>query len=171
MNDYRYDNQTVVGFIASSIVWGVIGILAGIWASIQLWAPELNIPPYFTYGRLRVVHTNILAFGLVLGALMGIFYYITMRLAKTSLAFPKLARVTLYLFNIGIFLGLVTLLGGYTQALEYAEFEWPLDIAVVILWVLFAIVIFGTLLKRKADVYIPMVYHRHNCYYSGYLYY
>ena len=159
MNDYRYDNQTVVGFIASSIVWGVIGILAGIWASIQLWAPELNIPPYFTYGRLRVVHTNILAFGLVLGALMGIFYYITMRLAKTPLAFPKLARVTLYLFNIGIFLGLVTLLGGYTQALEYAEFEWPLDIAVVILWVLFAIVIFGTLLKRKEkQMYISLWY-------------
>lgn len=85
MNDYRYDNQTVVGFIYTSIFWGVVGILAGIWIFIQMWNPAWNIPPYFTYGRLRVVHTNILAFGLVLGALIGIFYYVTMRLAKRPL--------------------------------------------------------------------------------------
>lgn len=157
MNDYQYDNQTVKLFIFSSIVWGVIGILAGVWVSIQMWNPAFQIPPYFTFGRLRVVHTNILAFGLVLGTLMGMFYYIAMRLCKIPLIFPKLARLTLYLFNIGIFLGLVTLLSGKTQALEYAEFEWPIDIAIVILWVIFAAVIFGTIIKRKEQqMYISL---------------
>ena len=159
MNDYQYDNQTVKGFIVSSIVWGVVGILAGVWISIQMWMPALNFAPLFTFGRLRSVHTNILAFGLVLGAIMGIFYYITMRLTKRPLVLPRLARFTLYLFNLGIALGLVTLLLGYTQSLEYAEFEWPLDIAIVILWVLFAIVIFGNILKRNEDqMYISLWY-------------
>ncbi len=159
MNDYQYDHHTVTGYIISSIFWGVVGILAGVWISFQMWLPELNFAPLFTFGRLRAVHTNILAFGLVLGALMGLFYYITMRLAKRPLALPKLARFTLYLFNVGITLGLVTLLMGYTQSLEYAEFEWPLDIAIVILWVLFAIVIFATILKRNEEqMYISLWY-------------
>jgi cytochrome c oxidase cbb3-type subunit I len=159
MNDYRYDNQTVVGFIYTSIFWGVVGILAGIWISIQMWNPAWNIPPYFTYGRLRVVHTNILAFGLVLGALMGIFYYVTMRLAKRPLLLPKLARLTLYVFNIAIFASLLSLLAGMNQALEYAELEWPLDIGVVVLWVLFAVNILGTIIKRKEEqMYISLWY-------------
>ncbi|MFA5354960.1 MAG: cbb3-type cytochrome c oxidase subunit I [Thermodesulfovibrionales bacterium] len=159
MNDYRFDNRTVMGFILSSIFWGVVGLVAGFWVSVQMWAPSWNIPELFTFGRLRVVHVNILAFGLVLGAIMGIFYYITMKLARRPLLFPKLARFTLYLFNIGIAAGTVTLLMGMTQSIEYAEFEWPLDIAVVILWVLFAVNLIGTILKRKEEqMYISLWY-------------
>lgn len=159
MGDYRYDNRTVTGFIISSIFWGVIGILTGVWISIQLWRPELNFPPLFTYGRLKAVHINILAFGLVLGALMGIFYYITMRLTKIPLVLPKLARFTLYFFNVGITAGFVTLLMGYTKSLAYNEFEWPINLAIVVLWVLFAIVIFANILKRKEEqMYISLWY-------------
>ncbi|MBI5741674.1 MAG: cbb3-type cytochrome c oxidase subunit I [Nitrospirae bacterium] len=159
MNDYQYDNLTVKGFITSSIFWGVVGILAGIWISIQMWSPSLNVPPYFTFGRLRVVHTNILAFGLVLGSLMGTFYYITMRLTRRPLLLPKLARLTLYLFNAAIALATVTLLLGMTQSLEYAELEWPLDVGVVILWVLFSVNILGTVIKRKEEqMYISLWY-------------
>jgi cytochrome c oxidase cbb3-type subunit I len=92
MSDYQYDNQTVRGFIISSIFWGVVGILIGLWISVQMWKPELNFPPFFTFGRLRVVHTNGLAFGLGIGAIFGISYYIVMRLTKRPLLFPKLAR-------------------------------------------------------------------------------
>jgi cytochrome c oxidase cbb3-type subunit 1 len=159
MGDYQYDNQTVRAFIISSIFWGVVGILTGVWISILLWKPELNFPPLFTYGRLRPIHINILAFGLVLGALMGIFYYITMRLTKRPLVFPRLARFTVYFFNVGIALGLITLLLGYTKSLNYNEFEWPINVAVVILWVLFAIVILGTIIKRKEEqMYISLWY-------------
>jgi cytochrome c oxidase cbb3-type subunit 1 len=159
MNDYQYDNQTVKGFIISSIFWGVVGILIGLWISIQLWKPEFNFPPFFTYGRLRVVHTNGLAFGLGVGAIFGLSYYIVMRLAKRPLLFPKLARFHLYLFNIAIALAAVSLFAGMNQSLEYAELEWPLDVGVVILWVIFAVNVFGTIIKRKEEqMYISLWY-------------
>ena len=97
MVDYRYDNQTVKGFVMSSIFWGVVGIVIGLWISVQMWMPSWNIAPYFTFGRLRVVHTNGLAYGLGIGAIFGISYYIVMRLTKRPLLFPKLARFHLYL--------------------------------------------------------------------------
>lgn len=159
MDEYRYDYQTVKGFIVSSIFWGVVGILIGLWISVQMWQPAANIQPYFTFGRLRVVHTNGLAFGLGVGAIFGIFYYITVRLCRRPLAFPRLARFHLYLFNAAIALAALSLLAGYTQSLEYAELEWPLDIGVVILWVMFGINIFGTILKRKEEqMYISLWY-------------
>ncbi|MBI5101120.1 MAG: cbb3-type cytochrome c oxidase subunit I [Nitrospirae bacterium] len=159
MNDYQYDNQTVTGFIVSSIFWGVVGILLGLLISVQMWRPEFNFQPLFTFGRLRAVHTNGLAFGLGVGAIFGLSYYILMRLAKRPLLFPRLARVQLYLFNIGITLAAVTLLMGYTQSLEYAELEWPIDIAIVVLWVMFAVNVFGTVIKRREEqMYISLWY-------------
>jgi cytochrome c oxidase cbb3-type subunit 1 len=159
MSDYRYDNQTVKGFIVSSIFWGVVGIVIGLWISVQMWMPSLNIPPYFTFGRLRVVHTNGLAFGLGIGAIFGISYYIIMRLTKRPLLFPKLARFHLWFFNIAILLAALSLLAGMNQSNEYAELEWPLDIAVVILWVIFAVNVFGTIIKRKEEqMYISLWY-------------
>jgi len=159
MSDYQYDNQTVKGFILSSIFWGVVGIVIGLWISVQMWLPSWNIAPYFTFGRLRVVHTNGLAFGLGIGAIFGISYYIVMRLTKRPLLFPKLARFHLYLFNAAIALAALSLFLGMNQSLEYAELEWPLDIGVVILWVMFAVNVFGTVIKRKEEqMYISLWY-------------
>ena len=93
MSEYAYDEKTVKGFIVSSIFWGVVGILIGLWISIQMWMPSWNIAPYFTFGRLRVVHTNGLAFGLGIGAIFGIFYYIVMRLTKRPLLLPEARAV------------------------------------------------------------------------------
>ncbi len=159
MNEYQYDHQTVKGFILSSIFWGVVGIVIGLWISIQMWNADWNIAPYFTFGRLRVVHTNGLAFGLGVGAIFGIFYYIVMRLTKRPLLFPKLARVHLWVFNAAIALAALSLFAGMNQSLEYAELEWPLDIGIVILWVMFAVNIFGTVIKRKEEqMYISLWY-------------
>lgn len=159
MNDYRYDYQTVQGFILSAMFWGVVGILLGLLISVQLWAPAANFAPYLTYGRLRPVHTNGLIFGLGAGAIFGLFYYITMRLCKRPLLFPRLARVQLWLFNAGIVAAAVTLLLGQTQSLEYAELEWPLDLAIVVLWVMLAVNVFGTILKRNEEqMYVSLWY-------------
>ncbi|MCK4910529.1 MAG: cbb3-type cytochrome c oxidase subunit I, partial [Thermodesulfovibrionales bacterium] len=159
MDDFRYDERTVTGFIASSIFWGVVGIVIGLWISAQMWMPELNVPPYFTFGRMRTVHTNGLAFGLGIGAIFGLSYYIVMRLTKRPLLFPKLARFHLYLFNAAIALAVLSLFAGMSQSLEYAELEWPLDIGIVILWVMFAINVFGTVIKRKEEqMYISLWY-------------
>jgi cytochrome c oxidase cbb3-type subunit 1 len=159
MGDISYDERTVNGFIVSSIFWGVVGIVIGLWISVQMWLPSLNLEPYFTYGRLRAVHTNGLAFGLGIGAIFGISYYILMRLTKRALLFPRLARFHLYLFNVAIALAALSLFAGMNQGLEYAELEWPLDLGVVVLWVIFAVNVFGTVIKRKEEqMYISLWY-------------
>ncbi|MCX8083370.1 MAG: cbb3-type cytochrome c oxidase subunit I [Calditerrivibrio sp.] len=157
MNEYQYDYQTVKGFIISSLFWGVVGLVIGLLISVQMWNADFNFGEYFTFGRLRTIHTNVLAYGLGIGAEFGIFYYLVIRLTKRPLIFPKLARFHLWLFNIGIALATWTLFMGYSQNLEYAEFEWPIDIAVVILWVIFAINVMGTIFKRKEEeMYISL---------------
>lgn len=159
MSDYSYDNETVKGFIVSSFVWGVVGILAGLLISIQMWLPEWNFPPYFTFGRLRTFHTNILAFGFGIGAIFGLFYYMAMRLTKRPLVLPKLARIHLHLFNATMVLGALTLLAGMQQSLEYAEFEWPVDVLIAVAWVIFSINIIGTVIKRRENqMYISLWY-------------
>jgi cytochrome c oxidase cbb3-type subunit 1 len=159
MNEYRYDNQTVQGFILSSIFWGVVGILVGLLISVQLWAPALNFTPWLSYGRLRPVHTNGLAFGLGVGAIFGLSYYVVMRLCRRPLVFPRLARAQLWIFNLAIAAAAVTLMMGKTQSLEYAELEWPLDIGVVVLWVMFAVNVFATIVKRREEqMYVSLWY-------------
>ena len=159
MNDYRYDNQTVQGFILSAIFWGVVGILVGLLISIQLWAPAANFAPYFTYGRLRVVHTNGLAFGLGAGVIFGLLLYVVMRLSGRPLVFPRLARFQLWYFNLVIAAAALSLFAGWDQSNEYAELEWPLDIAVVVLWVIFAVNVFATIIKRKEpQLYVSLWY-------------
>lgn len=159
MNEYQYDYQTVKGFIVSCLFWGVVGLVIGLLISAQMWNPNFNFGEYFSFGRLRTVHTNVLAYGLGIGAEFGIFYYLVIRLTKRPLLFPKLARFHLWLFNIGIALATWTLFMGYSQNLEYAEFEWPIDIAVVILWVIFAINVMGTIFKRKEEeMYVSLWY-------------
>ena len=153
--EYRYDYKTVEGYILSAIVWAVVGLLI----SVQLFAPSLNFAPWASFGRLRTVHTNILGFGLGIGAVFGLCFYIVMRLTRRPLLFPKLARLQLWLFNVGILAALITLAMGYTQSLEYAEMEWPLDIAIVILWVMFAVNVIGTILvRREEQMYIALWY-------------
>jgi cytochrome c oxidase cbb3-type subunit 1 len=151
VNEYRYDDRTVLGFILSSLFWGVVGLLVGMLLAVQMFAPAANFAPYLTFGRLRPVHTNGLAFGLGIGAIFGLSYFILTRLCRRPLLFPRLARVQLWLFNVGIAAAAVSLAMGYTQSLEYAELEWPLDIAIVVLWVMFAVNVFGTILKRREE--------------------
>ncbi len=145
--EYSYD--VVKGFTFSAMLWGTVTILVGILIASQLVYPDLNFAPYLTFGRLRPLHTNAGAIGFGIGSFFGMFYYITMRLTGTPIPFPKLARAHLWLFNIAIVLAAVSLLAGMNSTREYAELEWPLDIVVVILWVMFAINIFGMIFKRK----------------------
>jgi cytochrome c oxidase cbb3-type subunit 1 len=151
MSECASGEKTVTGFIVSAIGWGMVGVLVGLWISVQLWAPSWSISPYFTCGRLRPVHTNALAFGLGLGAIFGLFYYIVMRLARRPLVLPRLARFHLHLFNIAIALAVLSLLAGMNQSLKYAEPEWPLDVVVVGMWAVFAINIFATIIKRREE--------------------
>ena len=111
---------------------------------------ELPAVPHASGGS-ATVHTNGLTFGLGVGAIFGLSYWIVMRLCKRPLVFPKLARVQLWLFNVGVALAALSLLAGHTQSLEYAELEWPLDIAIVVLWLMFAVNVFATIIKRNEE--------------------
>jgi cytochrome c oxidase cbb3-type subunit 1 len=157
--EYRYDHRTVEGFLLSAIFWGVVGVALGLLLSVQMFLPQASFAPWIAFGRLRPVHTNGLAFGLGVGAIFGLFYWITMRLTKRPLAFPRLARVQLWLFNAGIVLAAVTLMAGWNQNLEYAELEWPLDLAIVVLWVMLAVNVFATVARRREpQMYVSLWY-------------
>jgi cytochrome c oxidase cbb3-type subunit 1 len=154
-----YEWKPVKGFALSGVIWGAVSILIGLFISIQLWMPELNIPPYLTYGRLRAAHINGLLYGFVVAEIFALTYYMVQRLTKRPLMFPKLAMAQLYFFNVAVVLAALSLLLGYTQSKEYAELEWPLDIGVVILWVMFAVIVFATIIKRKEEqMYISLWY-------------
>ena len=154
-----YADDVVKGFITWSIVWGLVAVLLGVFISFQLVWPQLNLPPYLTYGRLRPIHTNAGIFGWGIGSFMAFFFYITQRLTRTRLWSPGLARFQLWLFNAVIALAAVTLALGMTRSKEYAELEWPVALLVVVLWVIFSINIIMTVIKRREEqMYISLWY-------------
>ena len=154
-----YSDDVTKGFLTWSIIWGLVEVLVGVLISFQLVFPQLNFPPFLTYGRLRPLHTNAAIFGWGIGSFMAMFYYITQRLTKSPIWSPGLARFQLWLFNVVIVLAAVTLAMGYNQSKEYAELEWPVDILVVILWVIFTVNILMTIMKRKEEqMYVSLWY-------------
>ncbi len=159
MKEISGDSKIVMGYIYSALFWGVIGLVLGLLISAQMWSVSFNFGEYFSFGRLRTVHTNVLAYGLGITAEMGAFYYIIGRLTKRSLILPKLAVFQLVFFNIVVLVGTLSLFAGYNQSLEYAEFEWFVDLGVVVAWVLFAINVLGTILTRKEKhMYVSLWY-------------
>ena len=157
--DNQYEYRAIKGFAISSLFWAIVGLLVGILISLELVYPSFNITPWLTYGRLRPIHTNALIYGFTVPAAFSLFFFLVQRLGRTRLAFPRLAQATLYFFNIVIVLAALSLFAGMTQSKEYSELEWPLDIAIVILWVMFSINIIGTIIKRKEEqMYVSLWY-------------
>lgn len=142
-------DSIVMGFAYSSLFWLVVGLTVGLWIAAEMFAPVLNLTPWLSFGRLRVVHTNGIIFGFTLAGVFSCSYYMLEKLTRSPLAFPRLARVHLYLFNLAILVAAVSLFAGLNTSKEYSELEWPLDIGVVILWVMFAVNVFGTLIRRR----------------------
>jgi cytochrome c oxidase cbb3-type subunit 1 len=159
MSEAGYNYRIVRGFAFSALFWLVIGLVVGLWMAVEMFYPALNLTPWLSFGRLRVVHTNGLGLGFALAAIFSTSYYILQRLNRVAIPFPRLAQAHLYLFNTAIALAAVSLFAGMNTTKEYAELEWPLDIGVVIMWVMFAINVFGTLIKRQEkQMYISLWY-------------
>ncbi|NTW69165.1 MAG: cytochrome C oxidase Cbb3 [Chlorobiaceae bacterium] len=154
-----YNYKPVRGFAWSAVFWLVIGLVVGLWIAFELFNPALNITPWLSFGRLRVVHTNGLGLGFALAGVFSASYYMLQRLTRSPLAFPRLAQAHLYLFNTIIALAALSLFAGMNTTKEYAELEWPIDIGVVVVWVMFAVNVFGTLIKRREkQMYISLWY-------------
>ncbi|WP_020676354.1 cbb3-type cytochrome c oxidase subunit I [Geopsychrobacter electrodiphilus] len=159
MEKPEYNTDIVRSFIHWSVLWGLVAVLVGVTVSFQMTNPELNFPPYFTFGRLRPIHTNAGIYGWGVGTIFAMFIYITQRLCKVRIWSDKLARFQLWFFNITILASAVTLLLGYTTSKEYHEMEWPIDLMVIVLWVVFAINIIMTIIKRQEEqMYISLWY-------------
>ena len=148
--DTYYTDSATVFLIFCTMIWSIIGMFAGLYLAAELVMPWLNFDiAEITFGRLRPFHTNSVIFGFGGSALIATAFYTVQRTCHVRLFSPNLAWLVAVLWQVGVGVGLVSLLMGYTSTKEYAEFEWPIDILVAIVWISFGIVFFGTLATRK----------------------
>ncbi|HEX7859334.1 MAG TPA: cytochrome-c oxidase, cbb3-type subunit I [Verrucomicrobiae bacterium] len=147
---FKYDNRIVRAFAIATVVWGIIGMSAGLLAAVQLFWPEANLNLAFTtFGRVRPLHTNAVIFAFVgNGMFMGI-YYSLQRLCKARMYSDRLSWLNFYGWNAIIVAAAITLPLGLTSSKEYAELEWPIDIAITVVWLAFTVNLIGTILKRR----------------------
>ncbi|MCW3173768.1 cytochrome-c oxidase, cbb3-type subunit I [Shewanella subflava] len=148
--DYNY--TIVRQFALTTVLWGIVGMSVGVLIAAQLIWPQLNFDtPWLTYSRLRPLHTNAVIFAFGTSALFATSYYVVQRTCQTRLFAPKLAAFTFWGWQAIILSAAITLPLGFTSGKEYAELEWPIDIAITIVWVCYAIVFFGTIVKRTTS--------------------
>ncbi|MHA4842867.1 cytochrome-c oxidase, cbb3-type subunit I [Flavitalea antarctica] len=147
---FYYDNKIVNWFAYATILWVIVGMLAGLYAAIQLYAPgtSMNLAPT-TFGRIRPLHTNAVIFAFVGNCIFTGVYYSLQRLCKARMFSDRLSWIHFFGWQLIIVAAALTLLGGYTTGKEYAELEWPIDIAITLIWVVFGINLFGTIIKRR----------------------
>lgn len=149
-NTYNY--TVVRQFTVMTVIWGIVGMTVGVLIAAQLVWPELNFDtPWLTYSRLRPLHTNAVIFAFGGSALFATSYYVVQRTCQARLFSDKLAAFTFWGWTLVILLAAITLPLGMTSGKEYAELEWPIDILIAVVWVSYAIVFFGTIMKRKVQ--------------------
>jgi len=147
-----YNYKVVRQFTIMTVVWGIVGMLVGVIIASQLVWPQLNFDiPWLTYSRLRPLHTNAVIFAFGGSALFATSYYVVQRTCQTRLFSDGLAAFTFWGWQLIIVLAAVTLPLGITTSKEYAELEWPIDILIAVVWVSYAIVFFGTIMKRRTS--------------------
>jgi len=150
LEQFSYDNTIVRNFAYAVLVWGVVGMLVGILIASQIIIPALNFNlQYTTFGRLRPLHTNAVIFAFVGNAIFMGIYYSLQRLCKARMFSDLLSKIHFWGWQLIIVLAAVTLPLGLTSSKEYAELEWPIDILIAVIWVVFAINMFGTIIKRR----------------------
>ncbi len=150
LEQFQYDNKIVKYFSLATVVFGLVGMLVGLTAAIQLFYPVFNFDlPYTTFGRIRPLHTNAIIFAFVGNAMFAGVYYSMQRLLKTRMFSDLLSYVHFWGWQLIIVAAAISLPLGYTTSKEYAELEWPIDIAITLIWVVFGINMIGTILKRR----------------------
>lgn len=161
MRRITYDDGVVRGFVWASVAWGAVGMLVGLFCALQLSFPQLNFDtPWLTFGRLRPLHTNAVIFALVGNMMFAGIYYSSQRLLKVRMASDLLSKVHLWGWQLIILGAVLTLPLGITQSKEYAELEWFLDIAVVVVWVAFAWNYFWTLkIRNEKNLYVSIWFY------------
>jgi len=145
-----YNYKVVRQFAIMTVVWGIVGMLVGVFIAAQMAWPVLNFDtPWLSFGRLRPLHTNAVIFAFGGCALFATSYYVVQRTCHTRLISDKLAAFTFWGWQLVILLAAISLPLGITTSKEYAELEWPIDLLITVVWVAYAIVFFGTIFKRR----------------------
>ena len=161
LETFNYDNRIVKNFAIATMLWGAVGMLVGLFAAFQLYFPALNFNlPYTTFGRIRPLHTNAVIFAFVgNGIFMGV-YYSLQRVLKARMYSDILSKIHFWGWQLIIVLAAITLLLGISTSKEYAELEWPIDILIALIWVVFGINMFGTIIKRREKhIYVAVWFY------------
>ncbi|MBO6881322.1 cytochrome-c oxidase, cbb3-type subunit I [Winogradskyella sp.] len=150
MQQFYYDNKIVKKFLYATILWGVVGMLVGLILAFMFLFPNMTDGiSWLSFGRLRPLHTNAVIFAFVGNAIFAGVYYSLQRLLKARMFSDLLSNINFWGWQLIIVGAAITLPLGYTTSKEYAELEWPFDIAIAIIWVAFGINMIGTILKRR----------------------
>ncbi len=165
-NAINYDYTVAKCFTVATILLGIVGMTIGVFIAFQMAFPELSnlFGEYGTFGRLRPLHTDAVAFGFTVSGIFATWYYVGQRVLKVSMAESKflmfIGRLQFWIYILTVVAIVVSLLMGITSSKEYAEFEWPIDIAIVVVWVLWGVSIFGLIgIRREKVLYISVWYY------------
>jgi cytochrome c oxidase cbb3-type subunit I/II len=158
---FYYDNKIVRNFIYASIVFGVVGMLVGLILAFLFLFPNLTSGVSFlSFGRLRPLHTNAVIFAFVGNAMFAGIYYSMQRLLKTRMFSDLLSKIHFWGWQLIIVSAAISLPLGYSTSKEYAELEWPIDIAIALIWVVFGINMIGTIIKRRErHIYVAIWFY------------
>ncbi|MET0377354.1 MAG: cbb3-type cytochrome c oxidase subunit I, partial [Spongiibacteraceae bacterium] len=151
-----YNYKVVRQFAIMTVVWGIVGMLVGVLIAAQLIWPALNFDtPWLSFGRLRPLHTNAVIFAFGGCALMGTSFYVVQRTCQTRLISDLGAAIVFWGWQLVILFAAISLPLGYTTSKEYAELEWPIDILITAIWVVYAYVFLGTIaIRRTTHIYV-----------------
>ncbi|HVH39061.1 MAG TPA: cytochrome-c oxidase, cbb3-type subunit I [Gemmatimonadaceae bacterium] len=161
LETFAYDDAIVRKFLWATFIWGLVGMLVGLVIALQLANPWFNFDiPWLSFGRLRPLHTNAVIFAFAGNAIFTGVYYSTQRLLKARMFSDRLSAFHFWGWQAIIVAAAITLPLGFTQAKEYAELEWPIDIALTVVWVAFAINFFGTIARRRErHIYVAIWFY------------
>ncbi len=150
VQQFHYDNKIVQKFLYATMLWGVVGMLVGLLLAFMFLFPNLTDGiSWLSFGRLRPLHTNAVIFAFVGNALFAGVYYSTQRLLKARMFSDVLSNINFWGWQLIIVAAAITLPLGITTSKEYAELEWPIDLAIAVVWVAFGWNLIGTMLRRR----------------------
>jgi len=150
VQQFYYDNKIVRNFLYATILWGVVGMIVGLLLAFMFLFPNLTDGiSWLSFGRLRPLHTNAVIFAFVGNAIFAGVYYSTQRLLKARMYSDALSKLNFWGWQLIIVAAAITLPLGFSSSKEYAELEWPIDIAIAIVWVAFGFNLIGTMIKRR----------------------
>ncbi|MCD2259890.1 cytochrome-c oxidase, cbb3-type subunit I [Psychroserpens luteolus] len=150
VQQFHYDNKIVKNFLYATMLWGVVGMLIGLLLAFMFLFPNMTDGiSWLSFGRLRPLHTNAVIFAFVGNAIFAGVYYSVQRLLKARMFNDTLSKINFWGWQLIIVGAAITLPLGYTTSKEYAELEWPFDIAIAVIWVVFGWNLIGTILKRR----------------------